>query len=93
MEMSDEKMVQLLRNLEETEYWGAILRYTQIRLSQSQQAVLSGDPFKDPTVIARNQGVMLGLSDLQNAVIQLITPDPEAEEEEKKAKKDEGGGK
>jgi hypothetical protein len=69
--MTDEDMFKLLYNLEQSEFWIAILRYNQIRSSYTQSVVLSADPVKDPTLIARNQGIMLGLADLQNAVIML----------------------
>ena len=70
-EMSEKEMLRELVNLEETRAWIAILKYNQIRLQQSQAAIFSGDPIKDPSNILRNQGVMLGLSDLQNAIILL----------------------
>lgn len=91
MKMSEEEMFQLLLNLEQSEYWPAILRYNQIRLSLSQSAVFSGDPVKEPTNISRHQGIMLGLSDLQNTVIQLVqNREQENKENEKKgeSKKD-----
>lgn len=69
--MSEEEMLRELATLESTRAWIAILKYNQVRLQHSQTAVLSGDPFREPTNMARNQGVMLGLCDLQNAVILL----------------------
>lgn len=91
-QLSDAEMLQLLRNLEQTEYWPAILRYNQQRLTQSQSALFTGDPVKDPTSMSRHQGIMLGLSDLQNAIIMLVqNQQSEAQEEEKsksKKKKD-----
>lgn len=69
--MNDEEMFKLLAQLEQSEFWIAMLRYNQIRSSYTQSAILSADPVKDPTLIARNQGIMIGLSDLQNAVIML----------------------
>ena len=69
--MSDADMFKLLYQLEQSEYWLAIVRYNQIRSSYTQSAILSADPVKDPTLIARNQGIMIGLSDMQNAVIML----------------------
>lgn len=78
-EMTEGEMLRELVNLEGTRAWFAILKYNQVRLQQSQAAVFSGDPIKDPTSMLRSQGVMLGLSDLQNAVIIL------KQEREKKA--------
>lgn len=70
-EMSESEMLKELLILEETRAWIAILKYNQIRLVQSQGAIFAGDPIKDPTNMLRNQGVMLGLSDMQNAIIIL----------------------
>lgn len=84
--MSDEEMIKNLRNLEETEFWVAILRYNQQRLSQSQSAIFTADPVKDPTQIARHQGIMLGLSDMQNAVIMLVQGAQQAAKEAEQAK-------
>ena len=79
--MTDEEMFTLLYQLEQSEYWKAILRYSQIRSSYTQSAILSADPVKDPTLIARNQGIMIGLSDMQNAVIMLWQEKQKVEEE------------
>lgn len=67
--MSEDEMLNNLLELEQTIYWVAILKYLRSRSSLFQSAVLSGDPFKDPTNVARNQGVLIGLSDIQNMVI------------------------
>lgn len=69
--MSEKEMLSELEALEGTRSWIAILKYNQIRLGHSQSFLFSGDPFKDPTNMARNQGILLGISDLQNAVIIL----------------------
>ena len=70
-EMPESEMLRELIALEGTRVWIAILRYNQIRLSHSQGAIFAGDPIKDPTSMLRNQGIMLGLSDMQNAIIIL----------------------
>lgn len=70
-DMSEVEMFRELLNFEGTKAWVALLKYNQIRLSQSQAAIFSGDPIKDPSNMLRNQGIMLGLCDLQNAVIML----------------------
>jgi uncharacterized small protein (DUF1192 family) len=69
--VSDEQMLILLRELEATPFWLGILKYNQNRLRLAQDSLLFADPVKDPTSISRSQGVMLGVSDLQNAVIIL----------------------
>lgn len=80
-EMSEEEMFRTLGNLEETPFWIAILKYNALRTLYSQSALNSGDPFKDPTSIARNQGVMLGISDLQNAIISIVMDKREAKKQ------------
>lgn len=69
--MTDEEMFTSLAELERSPSWVAILRYNQLRSSYTQSAILSADPVTSPTLIARNQGIMIGLSDLQNAVITM----------------------
>lgn len=76
--LKQDQMYHLLTELEGTPYWIAILKYVQQRLLIAQSTINVLDPVKDPTGIARNQGAMIGLVDIQNAVIQLI--------EEKKSK-------
>lgn len=79
--LSIKEMVGVLKDLPNSPFWIAILKYNQQRLSLSQNALFSGDPFKDPTGMARNQGILLGISDLQNAVISLVSSKEEPQEE------------
>lgn len=81
-EMSIKEMADILKNLPSSRIWIAILKYNQERLLFSQSILFSADPFKDPTNMARQQGVMLGLSDLQNAVIELNTEKTQEEEDD-----------
>lgn len=82
MSLKQDEMYRLLHDLEETPYWIAILKYVQQRLLVAQSSINTIDPIRDATGIARNQGAMIGLVDLQNAVIQLV--------EERKRKQTEG---
>jgi len=88
-DLSAGEMESLLKELSDSPYWIAILKYNQERLRYAQDGLITGDPFKDPTSIARNQGVMMGLSDMQNAVILLTMQaqkrEAESAEKEKKA--------
>ena len=72
-EMTDDVMQNLLVEFENTQYWIAYIKYVNARLGFAQTGVNTGDPFKEPTSIARNQGVMMGLVDPQNAVISLVS--------------------
>lgn len=78
--MSVKEMAGILKELPNTQFWIAMLKYNQERLGVVQSLLFSGDPVKDPAGMARNQGIMLGLSDMQNAIIQLITPSDEENE-------------
>jgi hypothetical protein len=69
--MSDADMNQALLELESTNYWIAILRYFQQRMIMAQNALITIDPIKEATKMCRNQGTMMGLSDLQSTVITL----------------------
>ena len=80
-EVTDDQMWDTLRRLEESEYWFAILKYNNKRLLVAQSLVNSLDPVKEPTSIGRTQGVMTGIVDLQNAVIQLVEAEKVAADE------------
>ena len=70
-EMEDGEMKSLLTELADTRYWTAIMKYTQNRLNVARNALFTLDPFKDPTSMARSQGIMSGMFDLAEAVILL----------------------
>lgn len=80
--MDTKEMVEVLKGIPSTRIWIAILKYNQERLLYSQSMLFSADPFKNPTEMARQQGILLGLSDLQNAVIELNTEKTKEEDEE-----------
>jgi len=83
-----DEMLVTLRELEGTKFWTAIVKYSQERLANAQQALITMDPFKEPTSMARYQGVMSGLLDLQEAVISLKAKAEEVETPRKKKAKD-----
>jgi hypothetical protein len=85
-EMSNDEMKVLLRSLEGTPIWFAILKYEQDRISVIQDSFLTLDPVKSPTEIARYQGAITGMLDLQDAVLSLKfqakkSEDPKAKQE------------
>lgn len=87
-EMATDEMVSLLRELEGTRYWVAITKYVQDRLILAQSTLCAIDPIKAPTDIARAQGILSGLLDLQD----MIRKSNEAvKEAEKKANNKDGG--
>lgn len=69
--MSNDEMYGLLLDLESTNFWLAILKYSQQRQAVAQNALITGDPIKNPTEMCRNQGILMGQSDLAQMVIML----------------------
>ncbi len=93
-DMTISEMTALLKELEGTRFWIAIIKYSHERLTTAQNALITLDPFKDQTLMARYQGVMSGVLDLQDGVITLKSEGKKAEDPEnaKEAAKDEAGG-
>jgi len=81
--MTEKDMIDLLMELSETPHWKAVKRYHAIRCIMAENALCTIDPFKEPTQMARNQGIRMGLNDLEEFV---------KLEKEKRSKK-EGGQK
>jgi len=69
--MTSSDMKDILRGLEGTPVWVAILKYTQERIGTVQGSFLTLDPVNEPTKIARYQGAITGMLDLQDAVLNL----------------------
>jgi hypothetical protein len=92
--MTDGDMRDILKGLEGTPIWFAIMKYTQSRVSVIQEAFLTLDPIKDAVKIARYQGAITGMIDLQDAVLTLKFESKKAENPKNKEeqKKDELGG-
>jgi hypothetical protein len=93
-EMSYQDMRDLLKELEGTPYWIAILKYNQDRVAVIQDSFLTLDPVKEPTKIGRYQGAITGVLDLQDAVLTLKFESKKAENPKNKEEinKDELGG-
>lgn len=64
--MTDSEMQDLLKELTDTKYWVAISKYVQSRLMIANGSLATLDPIKEPTSMARAQGIMSGLMDLQS---------------------------
>jgi len=92
--MSNADMKDHLKALEGTPAWFAILKYAQERVAVIQDSFLTLDPVKEPTKIARYQGAITGVLDLQDAVLSLKYEAVRAENPKNKeeANKDELGG-
>lgn len=71
-ELTNDQMVMGLQALEQTSSWIPILRYVNQRLLMAQSTINSLDPNTQATAMARTQGIMTGLTDIQNVVISLV---------------------
>ena len=72
--MAEDEMMGLLKDLQNTRHWIAILKYLQYRRSVATGSLCTMDPVQNPTAIARTQGALSGLSDLEEMVYRLNNP-------------------
>lgn len=87
-EMSDGEMKTHLKELEGTPVWFAILKYIQERAAFMQNSLYTLDPAKEATQIARCQGMLSGVGDLQDAVLSLKYEAKKAEDPKNKEEVD-----
>jgi len=71
-EMKEHEMKTLLKELADTRYWQAILRLNRIKDSQALNSLSSIDPFKDPTGLARTQGIRIGMFYIEQEILRLM---------------------
>lgn len=69
-EMTEELMMSLLLELQDTPYWNAILKFSSLKDADTIATLASVDPFKDPTTTARTQGSRIGIYLLQNTIFE-----------------------
>ena len=86
-EMTDKQMEHYLFQLSGSIYYQAILRLNRLKDAEILNTLASNDPFKEPTLLARNQGERIGLFNLENKVEKLIKKNKEVNmSKEEKAK-------
>ena len=93
--LTNEDMRHALKSLEGTVQWFAIIKYTQDRIASIQDSFLTLDPIKDSVKMARYQGAITGMLDLQDAVLTLIYENKKVENNPKyktEVNKDDLGG-
>jgi len=78
-DMPDSEMKSLIKELGETRYWIAIVKYIQDRTLIANGTLIMLDPVKEPTKIARTQGIMSGLMDIYNMETTMKIPIDQAE--------------
>lgn len=80
--MSEDEMMGMLKDLVGTHHWIAILKYHRMRRAVALGSLCTIDPVKDTTLIARTQGGLSGLSDLEEMVFRLNAPEVRSNPEE-----------
>lgn len=92
--MTTQEMNTILKGIEGTPIWTAILRYSQERIGVIQGSFLTIDPNSKATEIARYQGAITGMLDLQDAILSLKFPEenPNSPEAAKEKEKNDAGG-
>lgn len=80
--MTGAGMVELLKELETTQYWIAITKYVQDRMLVAQGSLCVLDPMTQQAAIARAQGILSGLLDLQDMIIKTKESIKKAEAKE-----------
>lgn len=75
-EMDLKRMESILKDLPDSPYWIAILKYTQARMPMLDAQLRITDPYKEPYKVVFAQGCMAGICDLETYIIDLISPNP-----------------
>ena len=88
-EMSTQDMNDHLKAFKDTPLWFAVLKYNQERIAVVQDSLISLDPIIEAVRIARYQGSIPGMLDLQDVVLRLNlkakkAEDPKNKEEQNK---------
>jgi hypothetical protein len=68
--MSNEQMVSYIYELSKTHTWRAIQRYNMLKDAEVISSLAILDPFKEPTQVARTQGIRIGLYYIEQLVKQ-----------------------
>jgi hypothetical protein len=72
IDMKEDEMRSLLIELYNTPFWDAIKRYNKVRGAIIISSLMTLDPFKYPTNVAQNQGILIGVKDMQDYIIDCI---------------------
>jgi hypothetical protein len=80
--MTESEMFSILLDFYGSKFFPAYDKYINMRLSLADNSLRSIDPFKNPTEMARSQGIRSGLLDLTDILITLKQKVKEAEASE-----------
>lgn len=78
-EMTNAEMLEQLKELEQTRSWIAITKYVQNRMLVAQGSLCVLDPITHAASIARAQGILSGLLDLQDMIVKAKETTKQAE--------------
>mgnify|MGYP001558790599 CR=1 FL=1 len=70
--MTDQEMATYLKEFYRSNVFKAYKQYINLRLQIVTNALHSTDPIKEPTQMARQQGIRLGLIDVEGFIISLL---------------------
>jgi hypothetical protein len=69
--MTKDDMWKTLSGLEKSVYWNALLKYMFERSQMVEGSLKTADPVTQLVAICRNQGILLGFSDIIEAIIKI----------------------
>jgi len=81
-EITPEAYRLLLIELSNTIFWRVILMQSRAIDEMCIESLAAVDPFKDPTIVARTQGMRQGLFSLENEVNRILEDVKESEKKE-----------
>ena len=79
--MTEKEMEGLMKEIETTDYWVALLRYRSSRMPILDAMLRGTNPHIDPHQISWAQGCMAGMCEIENEVIRLNAPTPVEEKQ------------
>lgn len=79
-EMNDSEMDSLLRQLHDSRTWEAIQRLVSLHDARCIAGCATIDPFKDPTLLAKAQGMRQGIYLLETYILNLLEGAQEKED-------------
>lgn len=82
--MSMQEITNLLYDFSKTHAWKAYQKYNMLKDSEAIQSLAMTDPFKEPTKMARSQGIRIGLYYVEQLVAQEAARRARVEDESKK---------
>lgn len=78
--MDDKQALEILSELPLTQYWEAFQHYNRSKDAWVINSLGALDPFKQPTEMARSQGVRIGVFFLEKEILELLEEKRKQEE-------------